>query len=40
MLFAWQAQGFRFVAKHVAGAGVREGCKSVGRRGRFEEGPK
>ena len=27
MLFAWQAQGFRHVAKYVAGAGVREGCK-------------
>ena len=25
--FAWQAQGFRQVAKYVAGAGVREGCK-------------
>ena len=25
MLFAWQAQGFRHVAKYVAGAGVPEG---------------
>ena len=33
MCFAWQAQGFRHVAKYVAGAGVREGCKNVGRRG-------
>ena len=40
MRFAWQAQGFRQVAKYVAGAGVREGCKNVGRRGGFEEGPK
>ena len=24
----------------MAGAGVREGCKNVGRRGGFEEGPK
>ena len=40
MLFAWQGQGFRRVAKYVAGAGVCEGCKSVGRRGGFEEGPK
>ena len=40
MLFAWQAQGFRYVSKCVAGAGVREGCKNVGRRGGFEEGPK
>ena len=40
MLFAWQAQGFRHVAKYVAGAGVREGCKNVGRRGGFEEAPK
>ena len=38
MCFAWQAQGFRHVAKYVAGAGVREGCKNVGRRGGFEEG--
>ena len=38
--FAWQAQGFRHVAKYVAGAGVREGCKNVGRRGGFEEAPK
>ena len=37
MLFVWQAQGFRHVAKYVAGAGVREGCKNVGRRGGFEE---
>ena len=35
MRFAWQAQGFRHVAKYVAGAGVREGCKNVGRRGGF-----
>ena len=35
MCFAWQAQGFRHVAKYVAGAGVREGCKNVGRRGGF-----
>ena len=40
MLFAWQAQGFGHVAKYVAGAGVREGCKNVGRRGGFEEGLK
>ena len=40
MCFAWQAQGFRHVAKYVAGAGVREGCKNVGRRGGFEEGLK
>ena len=30
----------RYVAKYVAGAGVREGCKNVGRRGGFEEGLK
>ena len=36
MLFAWQAQGFRDVSKCVAGAGVCEGCKNVGRRGGFE----
>ena len=29
MLFAWQAQGFRHVAKYVAGAGVSEGCKTL-----------
>ena len=40
VLFAWQAQGFRHVANYVAGAGVCEGCKNVGRRGGFEEGPK
>ena len=40
MCFAWQAQGFRHVAKYVAGAGVCEGCKNVGRRGGFEEGLK
>ena len=40
MCFAWQAQGFRHVAKYVAGAGVREGYKNVGRRGGFEEGLK
>ena len=40
MLFAWQAQGFRYVSKCVAGAGVREGCKNVGRRGGFEEATK
>ena len=40
MCFAWQAQGFRHVAKYVAGAGVREGCENVGRRGGFEEAPK
>ena len=40
MLFAWQAQGFRDVSKCVAGAGVCEGCKNVGRRGGFEEAPK
>ena len=40
MCFAWQAQGFRHVAKYVAGAGVREGCKNVGRRGGCEEGLK
>ena len=33
VLFAWQAQGFRDVSKCVASAGVREGCKNVGRRG-------
>ena len=38
MCFAWQAQGIRDVAEYVAGAGVREGCKNVGRRGGFEEG--
>ena len=38
--FAWQAQGFRRVAKYVAGAGIHEGCKKVGRRGGFEEGLK
>ena len=40
MCFAWQAQGFRHVAKYAAGAGVREGCENVGRRGGFEEGLK
>ena len=40
MLFAWQAQGIRDVAKYVTGAGVREGCKNVGRRGGFEDGLK
>ena len=40
VLFAWQAQGFRQVAKYMAGAGVREGCKNVGRPGGFEEGLK
>ena len=40
VVFAWQGQGFRQVAKYVAGAGVREGCKNVGRRGGFEEGLK
>ena len=40
MLFAWQAQGFRYVSKCVAGAGVCEGCKNGGRRGGFEEAPK
>ena len=40
MCFAWQAQGFRHVAKYVAGAGIREGCNNVGRRGGFEEAPK
>ena len=40
MCFVWQAQGFRHVAKNGAGAGVREGCKNVGRRGGFEEGLK
>ena len=40
MCLAWQAQGFTHVAKYVAGAGVREGCKNVGRRGGFEEAPK
>ena len=40
MFFAWQAQGFQLVAQYAAGAGVREGCKNVGRRGGFEEGPK
>ena len=37
MVFAWQVQGFRQVAKYAAGAGVREGCKNVGRSGGFEE---
>ena len=40
MPFAWQAQGFRYVSKCVAGARVREGCKNVGRRGGFEEARK
>ena len=40
MRFAWQAQGIRQLAKYVAGAGVREGCKNVGRRGGSEEGLK
>ena len=40
MCFAWQAQGFRQVAKYVAGAGVCQGRKNVGRRGGFEEAPK
>ena len=40
MVFAWQAQGFRYVSKCVAGAGVCEGCKNVGRRGGLEEAPK
>ena len=40
MRFAWQAQWFRRVAKHVAGARVCEGCENVGRRGGFEEAPK
>ena len=40
VLFVWQAQGFRYVSKCVAGAGVREGCKNVGRRGGFEEARK
>ena len=40
MVFAWLAQGFRQVAKYVAGAGVREGRKTIGRRGGFEEGLK
>ena len=33
-------QGIRQLAKYVAGAGVCEGCKNVGRRGGFEEGLK
>ena len=32
--------GISTSGKYVAGAGVREGCKNVGRRGGFEEGPK
>ena len=40
VVFAWQAQGLRRVAKYVAGAGVREGCENVGRRGGFGEGLK
>ena len=40
MVFAWQSQGFRRVAKYVAGAGIREGCENVGRCGGFEEAPK
>ena len=40
VVFAWQAQAFWPVAKHVAGAGLREGCKNVGRRGWVEEAPK
>ena len=40
MCFAWQAQGFRQVVKYVAGAGVCQGRKNVGRRGGFEEGLK
>ena len=35
--FAWPAQGFWDVAKYVAGAGIREGSKNVGRHGGFEE---
>ena len=35
-----QAQRFRHVAKYVAGAGVRQGCKNIGGRGGFEEGLK
>ena len=37
---AGAGQGFRRVAKYVAGAGVREGCENVGRRGGFQEGLK
>ena len=40
MLFAWQAQGFRYVSKCVAGARVREGWQNVGRGGGFEEARK
>ena len=40
MLFAGQAQGFRYLSKCVAGAGLREGCRNVGRRGGFEDAPK
>ena len=40
MVFAWQGQGFRYVSKRVAGAGVCEGCKNVGRHGGLEEAPK
>ena len=29
MFFAWQAQGFRDVAKHAEGAGVREGATTL-----------
>ena len=38
--FVWQAKGFRYVAKYVVDAGVREGCKNFGRRGGFKEGLK
>ena len=40
MLFACQPHKFGHVAKYVGGAGVREGCKNVGRRGGFEAGLK
>ena len=40
MYFPWQVQGFRHVAKHAAGARIREGCKNVGKRGGFKEGLK
>ena len=38
--FCVAGAGFRHVAKYVAGAGVRQGCENVGRRGGFEEGLK
>ena len=36
MRFAWRVRGFWHIPKYVAGAGVREGCKNVGRRSGFK----